>query len=279
MKQKSPKMGLTQALITEPIGVVLIFMVSWLSACSGDHARNHYLLAEKLWADQKYSAAVVEFEKVITKDPGGQLGLQAMYRAAMTQYLFLSQYGDAVRKLRSYIQLSSDSQRIWEAQIQVGEILFSKAEQYEQAIIHYQFLLKQKPNAGEAPEFLYRIGKSHFFLFHFSEAVRTYQELIRTYPHSSWSKSAEFEIGISYFTQESYEKAMESFKKYIQKYPQSEKVPEANFGIASCLEELDRLEEAYEIYQTLKKIYPSPQVVAVKLARIRERLSQRGNPK
>ncbi|MGZ3687127.1 MAG: hypothetical protein ACXVBW_02430, partial [Bdellovibrionota bacterium] len=53
-----------------------------LTACSVDSAKNHYVLAEKLWSDRKYQASVSEFEKVTAKDPHGKLGLQALYRAA-----------------------------------------------------------------------------------------------------------------------------------------------------------------------------------------------------
>jgi TolA-binding protein len=263
--------------LTESIFSLLFVLL--LGGCSVDSAKNHYVLAEKLWADQKYSASVTEFEKVISKDPKGKLGQQALYRAAMTQFLFLSQYGDAVRKLRNYIQISGDLHTIWDAQLQVGEILFSKTEQYDQAILHYRSLLKQKADVSEAPEFLFRIGKSHFFLFQFAEAVQAYQEVIKRYPQSTWSEKAEFEIGASLFTQEMFDEAIDAFKKHLRKYPKSERVAEARFGIASCLEELDRLEEAYEMYQSLQKTYPSPQVLAVKLSRIRERLSQRGKTK
>ena len=175
-------------------------------ACSVDSAKNHYVLGEKLWSDRKYSAAVSEFEKVIAKDPRGKLGMQATYRAGMTQYLFLGEYGNAVRKFRSYAEISTDPVSVWNSQLQIGEILFSGADQYDQAVLHYKSLLKQKPEAAEAPEFLFRIGKSQFFLFQFSEAIETFQDLIKKYASSNlpsaalWVEKAAFEIGSTYFT-------------------------------------------------------------------------------
>src|SRR4051794_36759945 len=98
------------------------------AGCSLDSAKHHYLLAEKLWTDKNYAAAKVEFEKVIVKDRKGKLGVQALYRAAMTEALFLEQYEEATKKLRLFIQRSSDPQLVWEAKLQIGEILFSKLE-------------------------------------------------------------------------------------------------------------------------------------------------------
>jgi TolA-binding protein len=252
-----------------------------------DSARNHYVLAEKLWTDRNYSAAVSEFEKVILKDPRGKLGLQALYRAAMTQHLFLGQYNDAIRKFQSYIQGSADLNAIWEAQLQIGEILYSKTESYDLVIYHYRSLLKQKPNATEAPEFLFKIGKSYFYQFQFGEAVTVYQELMKAFPRSPWAEKAMYEIGATYFTRgeqgsesqssdhEAYEEAIQAFRKFIQRYPQSRFLAEAKFGIASCLEELDQLEPAYHAYTELKQSYPSPNVIEIKLIRIRERIAQR----
>ncbi len=260
-----------------------------LNGCSVDSASNHYLLAEKLWTDRKYSAAVAEFEKVIAKDPRSKLGQQASYRAAMTQYLFLSQYSDAIRKFKNFIENSTDLQLIWNAQLQIGEILFSKLDQFDQAIQHYQALLKSNSTAPEAPEFYYRIGKSQFYLFQFKDAVNTYSELIRRFPHSKWAEKADFEIGVTHFTRgehrsdtaddgkAAYELAKQNYEKFIKHYPKSELVPQAHFGIASCLEELDRLDDAFDAFQELKKNYPSPQVVEVKLSRIQQRLARRNS--
>lgn len=265
----------------------MVALALTLGSCSVDSARNHYVLAEKLWTDQKYLASVSEFEKVIAKDPRGKLGLQATYRAAMTQFLFLSQYGDAIRKFKEFVKGSPDSKSAWDAQLQIGEILFAKTEQYDQAISHYESLIQQNPTAAESPEFLFRIGKSYFFLFQFKEAILSFETIISKYPETVWAEKAMFEIGSAYFTQgeqnsedripgkEAYDVAMNAYQRFIKHYPKSLRVPEARFGIASCLEELDQLGEAYQSYAQLKASYPSPQVIDVKLSRIRERIAQR----
>ena len=257
------------------------------TGCAVDSAKNHYILAEKLWGDRNYSAAVAEFEKVINKDPRGVLGQQALYRAAMTQSLFLNQYSDAVLKLRRFSQNNSDAVATHSAQVQIGELLYSHLEQYDQAISHYRSLLKSDPLFPESPSFLYRVGKSHFFLFQFNDALQAYAEVIAKFPTSLWAEKSYFELGMTYFTRgESqlegssrggldFQRAIEAFQKLIRLFPKSGLVPEARFGIASCKEELDQLDVAYRMYAELKTSFPSPQVIEIKLNRIRERLSHR----
>lgn len=253
--------------------------------CSVDSARNHYVLAEKLWTDKKYSAAISEFEKVTSKDPKGKLGLQALYRAATTQSLFLKQYVEAIQKFKTFVQQSSDSPSVWDAQLQIGDILFSKIDRYNEAVSHYERLLQIRPQAPEVPEFLFRIAKSHFYLFHFEDSIRNYQQMIKRFPHSSWAEQASYEIGSTYFTQGArqpegkssvtYQRAIDAYEKFIRDYPESSWVVQARFGIASCMEELDRVDEALHLFSALEKTYPSPNVIQIKKIRIKERIAQK----
>jgi TolA-binding protein len=262
------------------------------SACTVDSAKRHYVLAEKLWTDGKYQAAVAEFEKVVAKDPHGKLGAQALLRGATTQALFLSQYSQAVKKLRLYIEASPDPSAAWDAQKEIGELLYSKLEYYDQAIIHYQGLVQLRPDGPEVPEFLYRIGRSQYFLGHLDEARAVYESIVANpkplFKESPWSEKSSFELGETELTRgeqtgnhgasgEIYRKAMADFESFVSKYPKSSLLPQAQFGIASCLEELDQLDAAYQAYEALLKTYPSKNVVEIKLARIRERKAQRSH--
>ncbi|MBI2711729.1 MAG: tetratricopeptide repeat protein, partial [Bdellovibrio sp.] len=233
-----------------------------------------------------YSAAVVEFEKVVSKDPKGKLGMQALYRAATTQALFLSEYADAVKKFRIYSQGPVDPESAWEAKVQVGDILFTKTEQFEQTLSHYEGLLKERPNSPDAPEFMFRVAKSWFFLLRFEEAAKKFGELVEKYPKSVWAERAAFETGVTYYTRgeqqkdresgDPYQQALQAYESFVKKYPKSTLVPEAQFGIASCLEEKGQLEHAYSMYSALARSYPSPGVIQIKLSRLKERVAHRG---
>jgi TolA-binding protein len=260
------------------------------SACTVDSAKRHYVLAEKLWTDGKYAAAVTEFERVVAKDPHGKLGAQALLRGATTQALFLSQYSQAVKKLRLYIEASPDPGASWDAQKEIGELLYSKLEYYDQAITHYQTLVQLRPDGPEVPEFLYRIGRSHYFLGHLDESRVVYESILAkpNYKDSPWAEKASFELGETELTRgeqtgnhgasgEIYRKAMSDFENFVAKYPKSSLMPQAQFGIASCLEELDQLDAAYQAYEALLTKYPSKNVIEIKLARIRERKAQRSH--
>ena len=253
--------------------------------CSLDGTKKSYLLAERLLSDGSYIAAVNEFEKVFSRDPKGALGQKALFRAAMTQMLYLSQNDLAIRKFNTIIETSNDKDVVWEAKKYIGEILFSKLEDYAQSLQYYQSVLKSNPSANEAPEFLFRTGRSYFFLSKFSEALGVYEEIRKKYSQSIWAEKALLEEGLSMFTRgekggvkskqlSDFQKGVALYEDFIKLYPKSVGVVQARFGIASCLEEMEQLDTAFEKFKELRSSYPAPEVIDIKLRRIAERRVQ-----
>lgn len=268
----------------------LTFALALLSACSVDSAKSRFILAERLWKDGKYAAAVQEFERVVSKDPRGKLGRQARFRAAMTESIYLGEYSDAIAKFKAFSEGADPSvegqQESWQAKLQIGEIYFSRLERYDEAILHYSAMIRARPDAPERGKILYRIGRSHFYLWQFDRAISAFEKVLKEDPLSEWAEKAMLEIGTSWFTSgeqnpgdeeqaEPYQKAIKAYDAFLKRFPNSRFAVEARFGIASSLEELDQLDAAYEKYEALKETYPSPNVIEIKLTRIRERKEQR----
>jgi len=263
--------------------LAVIATLLWVG-CTSNNARKHYVLAEKLWGEGNYTAAVTEFEKVAQLDQKGKLGLQAIFRAAMTQSLFTHQYQDAVDKFQIYIRDAEVGPATTSAKKQIGDIYYSKMRQYDFAIKHYKALLRSEGTSlGEdAPETLYRIAKSNFNLKRFSDALISYQNLIDQYPSSSWVEKATFERAETIMTlgaqkSEYYSKAIDAFRAFIKKYPDSPLAVEAQFNIATSFEEQDKLDLATELYESIKAKYPTPHVIEIKLTRIKQRQSKKSN--
>ena len=267
-----------------------------LVACGVNSAERHYLLGEKLWTEQKYVAAVSEFEKARKKDPQGPIGLKAHYRAATTQAIFLQEHVEAVQKLREFLKEAKEPETVFGARELIGEVLFSKLRQYDQALEYYDALFRefgdQQPEEKRA-EWLFRSAKSAAEVWKFDQAKLKFEELRTKYPKQAQAKRALFELGQIYFTageqraetlgidvartdgKDVYRKAIKYYQDYIKQYPDGDRREEAKFGIASCLEELDQLEEAIARYQALMETYPAPSVIQIKIARMTERINQR----
>lgn len=258
---------------------LLIFGVVFAFAgCTVQGSKRSYILAERFWSEGNYADSVREFEKVVKADPKNALGMQALFRAAMTQTLFLHQHAEALDKLKTYLQLTEDPEMSWSARKEVGEILYSKQRKYGEALVWYQELLHQRPRSKDAPEIHFRIARCQFFLWKFSDSIQTLKEIEFKYPGSSWAEKAAFEIGMTLFTQaddenvgSSFPVVVQAFESFIQRYPKSHSVPHAQFWIASSFEEMERFDDAYARFEALKGKHPEPHLVEVKLKRIQER--------
>ena len=267
--------------------VGLAFVLVSFIGCTSDTAKKHYLAGEKFWAEKRYQDAADEFEVTHRKNPTGKLALKSLYRAAMTQALFLSDYPRALENFRTFIDAASPSSpTVWTAKKQVADILFDKQRKYSEAAQYIKTLIEERPDAPEVPEFKFQIAKAYFYLWKFEDAIAMYQRIQQDYPGSVWAERASFQTGVTLFTageekqlvKDPYKKAMEAYKQFIQKYPQSMWAVQARFGIAACLEELDQLDAASKAYSEIVESYPSPHVIRIKMARIAQRLVQRRGP-
>jgi tetratricopeptide (TPR) repeat protein len=268
------------------IFLALVFFV--LSSCTSQNPRDRFLLAERLWQEKNYSAAVTEYEKVVQKDPSSDLGIEAAFRAATTQTLFLNEHLGALKKLNRIVEVSRDHRLAHPAYKLIGEILFAKLEQYELAFQIYDKMLQFYPNDPEKDVYAYRIGKAQFHLLRFDDSIKTFRVVVDRYPGTESAKLAWFAIGVSEQTkghqqqskeprlaQDSFKQAVKDYTDFIRLYPADPLVLDAKFEIGNSLEELDQVDAAYEKFEEILEKYPNRTVVELKLKRIRDRKSQK----
>jgi len=267
--------------------VAYLFCSMFLVSCSANNTKRAYLLAEQLWTDGYYEASVSEFENVIALDPNGKYGIQALYRAAMTQTVFLGQDNSAIEKLRVFVSKSRSESHTKESLLQIGNILFERLNLYDDAIEHYQLLLKKESLKKYHPLFAFRIGKAYFFLWKFQQAIDQFDGVANSYSGSDFEEKAVYEKGICYLAKgnsssslgsdevESFKKAKETFEELLDRFPNGKYRVKAKFGIASAYEELDLLKDAAEKYKEIAAEYPIKEVIDVKIKRISERMSRR----
>ena len=246
------------------------------------------MLAEKLWHEGSYAAAVAEYERVIQKDEMSELGTMATYRSAITQTLFLNEHAAAIKKFSRIIDLHRESPLAYESYKQIGDILFQKLEQYEQAYSHYQRMLQVYPSEPHRAEIRFRMAKCLFHLVRLPEAKLAFEAIVKEFPDSEWAEKADFEVGIilvadgnrtqSQDTKAAnlkFKDAMQKFSDFQKKFPNSALKTQAQFEIGGIYEELEQLDAAQKAYEELKSTYPQPNLVELKLKRIQDRKRQK----
>lgn len=259
--------------------------ISWVvgltllvSGCTGGNIKTQYALAERLWDEGRYEAAIVEFNRVFERDPNGKLGHQALFRKAMTEYLFLKKYLAALSTFRQVLDSGADPQLLLESKVHIGSILFESLQDYELSIAHYRKLQEDPTTKAFSAEFMYRVGRSQFLLGKLLEASTTYSDLIKKYPNTRHSELASYELVMVPFVHATpddqkkidCELAIQRAKEHLEKFPTSSHRIELEFVIASCLTDQEQYQAAEEIFKGLQGKYPTSGMIEWKLQKIKE---------
>jgi TolA-binding protein len=270
-----------------------------LPSCGGSGVKTDYILAEKLWQQGSYEPAARQFERIFLKDQKGKLGQQALFRSAMTQHLFLKQYPEALRLFTKYLEAVPAGPTARDAQFQIGDIYFNKTGQYENAIQHYRNWIKDHPTDPENLEFIYRIGRSQFFLWQFEESIKSFDAVLTQSPRHALASEAAYQIGMAHLSlaaqsratssavddeQEPaevldssarHQLAVKAFERVEKQFPGSPAAQQAALGIVTSLEERGLWEEALKKLREMNGKYPIPQILTIRAHRIQERIAKR----
>jgi tetratricopeptide (TPR) repeat protein len=258
-------------------------LLVWVGCTAQSSVSNHYLTAEKLWSEKNYPAAVAEFERVVKESPESAIGLQALWRASMTQALFLNEPQKALKGFELFIQRAANSELAPQALLEMGEILFSRLNQYARAIEHYEKLI-ESPGFREEDKalFHYRVARSHFHLHRIRKSIEWYEKMMARFPNSSWIPRAMSDLGSAWYAlgdqeRAAFSKALKIFQdlKARTRGRQHRVFVEAVFNEASTLEELDKLEEAHDLFKTIENDYPAPNVIKIRMVRLSERMKKK----
>jgi len=262
---------------------IALFIVTGSACPVQSSISNHYLTAEKLWTEKNYLAAVSEFDFVVKEAPNSAIGLQSLWRAAMTRQLFLGQSQEALKNFELFLERAAGSDLAPQAQLEIGEILFSKLAQYQRAIEHYQKLLEQRKfSHEEESKFVYRIARSHFLLNQIRKSQEWYERGIKDYAASSLAPKMKYDLAHTWYAfgeadKSAYPRALKAFQELSasMKTVDHRLYVQSIFGEAATLEEMDEFEKASALFESIESDYPAPNVIKVRVLRLSERIRKK----
>jgi len=244
---------------------------------------NHYLTAEQLWTEKKYPAAVSEFDYVVKEAPNSAIGLQALWRASMTRELFLGESEEALKGFDLFLERAGSSDLAPQAQLEMGEIYFSKLAFYQKAIEHYQKLLDQKKfSHDEESKFVYRIARSYFLTNQIRKSQEWYELGLKNYSDSPVVSKIKYDLASTWYALGETDKA--AYSKALKLYQDLKELVKPNdhrlyvqciFGEASTLEEMEEFDKAFGLFQSIENDYPAPNVIKVRMHRLSERMRKK----
>jgi len=239
----------------------------------GEMLTDDYSQAEVLLEEQRYEQAVEAFRRIYDHHPSFSQAPQAIFQAAEILNLYLQNYHEAVL---AYLLVEKDypnTELSRRAQRQVADIYKNRLRDYPRAIVAYQKLLDSGAEGGDRIQ--YEVADAYFRLENFEQARIEFESLLKNYPGSALLPEVEYRIAVAW-TLEGHPKEAESvFRRVFERWPVSTYALEARYGLATTLEERDELGEALRVLESLKESYPNTEAVAKKIEQVQERMRKK----
>ncbi len=221
----------------------------------------------------KYSEAVELLVKLYDEYPDFERAPQVLFQTAELQDLYLGHYSEA---LLTYLLLERHfpgAEEVLSARQQVAVLYKYRLNDCGQAIAVYQKILGQP--GPENDQLQYEVADCYFRLNNFAQARIEFESLIKNYPHSALVAEVLYRIAMTYALESKLPEAAGAYRLVIERWAESPYALEASFGLATVLEEQEELLEALKILEELSGIYPKQGILERKTIQVRERIEKK----
>lgn len=199
----------------------------------GNHVdAAHYALGWAYFRQQRYEAAIPEFERFLAayREDSGTVPYRTDAQLRLADSFFaLKRYAEAVRVYRRLAEDGDDY-----SQYQIAQAYANSGEPLE-AISAFSRLLEEYPASEWREEARYSLGYLYFQNQEYDQAVTEYQALIREHGRDPLAAKAQYGIGDAHFNAGRLEQAVSAYRIVLDRYPDSPFAGDAAAGIQFAL--------------------------------------------
>ncbi|PLX83316.1 MAG: hypothetical protein C0617_12370 [Desulfuromonas sp.] len=255
-------------LLVLALGGLAFYLLSLDEIRAGRFAR-----AEEQLRQGRYEEATKSFRDLYDSAPDFHLAPMALFQSGETLNLFLKRYPEALLTYLLVVRDYPDTDLAREAQRQAAEIYKYRLQDYGRAVVGYQKLLDR--GAPEGDRIQYEIADAYFRLNNFEQARIEFDSLLKDYPDSSLVAEVQYRIAVTLSLEGALDSALEAFGRVVGNWPDSPYALEARFGMAAVLEEKEELSRALQILEALRGRYSNAEALATKIDQVRERIRKK----
>jgi TolA-binding protein len=232
-----------------------------------------YARGEKLVEKGDYGEAARVFHSIYRHHRQSAMAPKALFQSGEILNLYLGRYSEA---LLAYLTVEREyPQTKWSlrAQRQEADIYKDRLRDYSRAIVVYQELVSQ--GVPDADRLQYRIADCYFRLNNFEQARIEFDSLLKSYPHSTLVPEATYRLAVVCGLGGDAKAASQYYRRVAHDWPASSFALEARFGLASLLESQGELERALGILEQLKGVYPKRKILETEIDQVRKRIRKK----
>jgi TolA-binding protein len=254
--------------------VILLFVaiIPFLtSACGQGQGEDYFTKADAYFEKGRFEKAVQTYEKYLNNFPAGQLRDKALFRIGEILYYALGDRAAAVGSFSQLVAQHPASDYSYRAREIMAGVFRDETNQYQQATIEYKWLISQRPDSVQAPDFQFKAAECYLLAGDYQNAILEFGRLLEAYPNSELVERAIDELGSTYLIMDHPDTALFILTSFIRRFPSSPLRPAVEFKIGTALEETYRYDEALKIYHHLLNTYKNTKAVEIRIAGVEER--------
>ncbi len=221
----------------------------------------------------EYSRAYSKFRHLYEHHPKFRLAPRALLLAGEILQFHLHRDHEA---LLAYLLVERDypgHEAERQAQRRAAEIYKYRLGEYDRALTAYQKLLDGGGSDDE--QIQYEIADTYFRQNNFEQARIEFEGLLKNYPQSERTAEVLFRIACAYALEGARQEAAFVYRRVVDEYPDSSFYSEAQYGLAVVLEEQGQLRSALSLLQELQGRYPEPAVLRNRIEQIEQRMKKK----
>ena len=193
----APAFSADRPVVADHIGASTFIEKGWSRISLGDYAgaeeslnkalalapkdpQAESLLGWALMLQEKYDDALMQFQKVLMREPGNALARINVGYICLKKRIF----GEAIEHLSRAIRLDSDRKATLYAHFYLG-LVYLERDMFEDAQTFFQKTIALGPNLIEA---YYELGKAFWFNGQRDEALQTWQDGFTANKFNPWGK-------------------------------------------------------------------------------------------
>lgn len=234
---------------------------------------RYYARAEEQQLAGHYPEAARLYKKLQRRHPDSPKADEALYRLGQIRQLQLKSYPEAILAFLSLEKDYPHSPLAGEALRQVADLYKHQLLDYPRAIVIYQKLLDRGTDDADAVK--YQIADCYFRLNNFEQARIEFESLLKNHPETSLSAEVHYRLAVNLALEGEGKKAIAAFEQVEERWPESPYAVEARFGRAGVLEDRDDLGGALKLLEGLRGSYPTGEILEQRISQVATRIKKK----
>lgn len=253
---------------------LIVGLTLGFGACSPPEAKD-YQVAQAEMGKGHHHIALSSIDRVLKRAPDSEYAVKAARDGARVSSLETKDYKKAAGYYQFLVLHSPDALERLNAQKQLAAIYFDQLQNYEQAIIELNKLIRDTESGVDIAKYKLDIARANYYLNNFFQAHSEIDDLLKIKVDdgerfSAWVLKSNIHIALK-----EYPKAIEILKKVTSMFPQKSLQENVYQTLAVCYEESDNYTEAIKTLESVKDKYAQPEYIEIRIKRLKERQKNR----